>query len=215
MNEAKPMFTGESAMPMSLPAMLVEPVTLRGERVQLEPLELEHADALFAAAQDPAIWQFLPRALLARADLDAVVYEALIARDTGAELPFAIRDLQSGKIVGSTRYLAISAANRGVEIGWTWHHPSVWRTRVNSECKYLLARHAFETLGVIRLQLKTDQRNLRSQTAIARLGAVREGVWRSHMILPGGYVRDTVFYSIIAAEWPAVKERLERVLQAK
>lgn len=195
--------------------MRVEPVTLRGERVQLEPLELEHASELHSAAQDPQIWEFLPQSLLVRTNLDRILNEALVARDAGTELPFVIRDLATGKLVGSTRYLAISVPNRQVEIGWTWHHPSVWRTRVNSESKYLLARHAFEKLRVIRLQLKTDQRNLRSQAAIARLGAVREGVLRSHMILPNGYVRDTVFFSIIAAEWPAVKERLEHVLQAK
>jgi RimJ/RimL family protein N-acetyltransferase len=140
--------------------------------------------------------------------VESAVNDALVARDRGNELPFVIRDLDTGALVGSTRYLDISVANRGLEIGWTWLNPSVWRSRVNSECKYLLLSHAFEALGAIRVQLKTDQRNL------ARLGAVREGVLRSHMILQSGYVRDTVFFSIIAAEWPAVKERLQRVLQA-
>ena len=209
MNTAKPTFTGESAMPN------VEPVLLRGERVQLEPLDLEHREELFAATQAEAIWEFLPRPLLARADFDEVFNDALIARDRETELPFAIRDLASGKLVGSTRYLEISLANRAVEIGWTWLHPSAWRTRVNSECKYLLLRHAFETLGCVRVQLKTDLRNLRSQNAIARIGGVREGVLRKHKILHNGYVRDTVFFSIIAAEWPAAKERSEQMLEAK
>ena len=127
-------------------------------------------------------------------------------------MPFAIVDALSGKVVGSTRYLSIAPEDYGLEIGWTWLAREARRTAVNTECKYLLLRHAFESLDAIRVQLKTDSRNQRSQQAIERLGAVREGVLRTQRILENGYQRDTVMYSIIATEWPAVKSALEEKL---
>ena len=126
--------------------------------------------------------------------------------------PFAIIDRASGTLVGSTRYYDISQTNRSLEIGSTWLTPRAWRTAVNTECKYLLLKHCFESLGTIRVQLKTDSRNLRSQKAIERLGASKEGILRNHMILPNGYIRDSVYYSIIEQEWPAIKGRLEGML---
>jgi RimJ/RimL family protein N-acetyltransferase len=127
-------------------------------------------------------------------------------------IPFVIIDKESQKIVGSTRFYDISVPNKGLEIGSTWLTPAMWRTSVNTECKYLLLKHCFETIGTIRVQFKTDSRNIRSQRAIERLGAVKEGVLRNHMILPDDYVRDSVYYSIIDREWPVVKLRLERFI---
>jgi RimJ/RimL family protein N-acetyltransferase len=127
----------------------------------------------------------------------------------GTVLPWAIVEIASGEAVGGTTYLDIAMADKRVEIGSTWHGKFFWRTPINTECKFLLLRHAFETLGCNRVQLKTDLRNERSQAAIARLGAVREGVLRQQMVMPDGWIRDTVMFSIIAREWPAVKARLE------
>ncbi|MCX6378392.1 MAG: GNAT family protein, partial [Armatimonadetes bacterium] len=138
--------------------------------------------------------------------------DALRAQEAGTEVVFVIVDKETGQAVGSTRFMDISAPNRGLEIGWTWLAPDVWRTRINTECKYLLLEHCFETLGAVRVQLKTDSRNLRSQKAMERLGAVREGVLRRHRILQDGYVRDSVYYSILPQEWEEVKKRLEGFL---
>jgi len=137
---------------------------------------------------------------------------AIAQRRLKLEWPLVVVDRTTDTIVGSTRYLDIVPAHKAVEIGWTWLTPSVWRTSINTECKYLLLRHAFETAGAIRVCLKTDSRNLRSQAAIERIGGVREGVLRRHRILPDGYRRDSVYYSIIDEEWPAVKARLEAML---
>lgn len=188
--------------------MPLQPVVLQGRSVRLEPLELHHATGVLAAGSDPAIWTHLSNE--APADLDAArryIQTALDAQAHGSQLPFAIL-LPDGELVGSTRYGDIRLADRGLEIGWTWLTPRVQRTAVNSECKLLLLSHAFETLGMIRVQLKTDIRNERSQRAIERLGAVREGVLRSHMLRRDGSIRDTVLYSITHDEWPAVRARL-------
>jgi RimJ/RimL family protein N-acetyltransferase len=128
------------------------------------------------------------------------------------DLPFVVIHLESGRVAGATRYLNIVPEHRGLEIGGTWYGVDFQRTAVNTECKYLLAKHAFETLGCIRVQFKTDLRNVRSQVAIERLGAKREGVLRNHMVMPDGTYRDSVFYSILDIEWPGIKERLEEKL---
>lgn len=196
--------------------MDVRPVTLEGHAVRIEPLGLEHAEDLYAAAQDPDIWRYMPAN--PSGSLEALrrwIGEALDARAAGAEMPFAVVDRESGRAVGSTRYLDIHPRDFGLEIGWTWLAQPVRRTRVNTECKYLLLRHAFEALGAVRVQLKTDVRNEVSQRAIARLGAVCEGVLRKQRILENGYVRDTVLFSIIAEEWPMVKAGLEAKLEAR
>ena len=193
--------------------MWVEPVTLQGQVVRVEPLAPSHAADLFAAGQDPAIWAYMPADPSASAAaVTAWIHDALAERAAGTQLPFAIVELASGVAVGSTRYLTITPRDRGIEIGWTWLAPRVQRSAVNTECKYLLLRHAFETLGAIRVQLKTDARNLISQRAIERLGAVREGVLRKHMIVLHGHQRDTVMYSITDDELPAVKARLAGML---
>lgn len=194
--------------------MYVEPVVLAGNVVRLEPLQMSHAEALFGASQDPTIWHYIPW----RPDgtLDGVkrmVHSALEHQQKGEELPFVTVRLADNQVVGATRYMAISPENRGLEIGWTWLRPDARRTAINTECKYLLLRHAFEKLGAIRVQLKTDLRNTRSQQAIERLGALKEGVLRNHVIMPDGYYRHTVYYSILDTEWPQVKAGLEAKLR--
>lgn len=191
----------------------VRPVTLTGTLVRLEPLGPEHAEDLYAAAQEPLIWRWMPdNPSGSLEDMRAWIEAALRQRETGTQLPFAIVEQATDTAVGSTRYLNISPRDRGLEIGWTWLTPRVQRTGVNTECKYLLLRHAFEQLEAIRVQIKTDGRNDISQRAIERLGAQREGVLRKHMLVQDTYIRDTVMYSILDSEWPAVKARLEDFL---
>lgn len=193
--------------------MKVEPITLEGAHVRLEPLALKHADDLFAAAQPDEIWEWLAAAPVKtrEAMLDWIKRaEQDIAART--QIWFAIIRRANNRAVGVTSYMDIRPKDRGLEIGGTWLTPEVWRTAINTECKYLLLSHAFETLGCIRVQLKTDARNMRSQRAIERLGAVKEGILRKQMILYTGHQRDTVMYSIIDTEWSAVKARLEEKL---
>jgi RimJ/RimL family protein N-acetyltransferase len=193
--------------------MNVSVVELAGRRARLVPMKREHALALLEAGRDPSIWTYLPRRPQTLADMQELVDEALARRGAGVDFPFVILDRNDDdRVVGSTRFCDMDPANRSLEIGWTWLAPDVWRTRINSECKYLLLSHCFETLGAIRVFLKTDARNVRSQKAIERIGGVREGVWRKHRILPDGFIRDTVYYSILDDEWPAVKARFETFL---
>lgn len=185
------------------------PVVLRGRHVRLEPLSQTHAAELLRAGSDPDIWRYMPRGPLHdRADIDRYIAEALAEMESGRQIPFAIVDAQSGVAIGSTRYLEIRRAHRALEIGWTWIATAHQRTPVNTQCKLLLIEHAFETLGAVRVQFRTDARNVRSQTAIARIGGHREGVLRKSMILWDGFVRDTVYFSIVDDQWPAVKRRL-------
>jgi RimJ/RimL family protein N-acetyltransferase len=187
--------------------------TLEGPRVRLLPLAQEHADALFAAGRDPGIWTYFFTKFQARPDAERFIALALAERDAGTGLPFAIEYKSQSRIVGSTRLLDILPAHRQAELGATWLDSAVWRTPVNTECKYLLLSFCFEELNLIRVQLKTDARNERSQRAIERIGGVREGVLRAHRILPDGFVRDSVVYSITAPEWPGVKARLAAMLR--
>lgn len=185
------------------------PFTLTGQRTQLIPLDRSHLDALLKAAAHPEIWTHFPWRLDTREAMTAHIEWLLNEREQGDSAPFTIVELSTGRIAGSTRFHTISRANRSLEIGTTWLDPAVWRTGINSEGKYLMLRHAFETWRVIRVQIKTNLSNTRSQAAIERLGFVREGILRHHWILPDGRVRDSVLYSIIEEEWPAVKQRLE------
>jgi N-acetyltransferase len=191
--------------------MRVEPIALEGNWVRLEPLAERHADDLAAVCGDEEIWRFMPVQLMSGDAIRAWIAEALELQAAGAALPFAIIDRATGRAIGGTRYLTIAPKDRGLEIGWTWLARAAWRTPVNTECKYLLLRHAFETLGCIRVQLKTDRRNERSRRAIERIGGQFEGILRNHMIQHYG-IRDSAYYSIIDAEWPAVKEKLARRL---
>jgi RimJ/RimL family protein N-acetyltransferase len=185
------------------------PVVLTGKKVKLIPLELKHSECLYEAGRYPDIWTFTQGRINSLEDSRKYICKALEQKNA---IPFAIVDQESQKIVGSTRFYDISVQNSGLEIGSTWLSPAMWRTSVNTECKYLLLKHCFETIGAIRVQIKTDSRNVRSQRAIERLGAVKEGILRNHMILPDGYVRDSVYYSIIDREWPEVKLRLEQFM---
>ena len=193
--------------------MQVEPVVLEGRIVRLEPLALEHEPALWSVAQDAEIWRYMSILVRERADLREWIATAVHLGADGSQAPFAIVERATGKAIGSTRYFDIRPADRGLEIGHTWLGKQYWRSAVNTECKYLLLRHAFETLGCVRVQLKTDALNVRSRAAIKRLGAMEEGTLRKHIWVQNRRFRDTVMFSIIDDEWPVVRERLERWLQ--
>ncbi len=189
------------------------PVTLTGRYVRLEPMTEAHIPALAEIGVGQAFWDFmLYGAMNTEADIAYWVRDILGRAGKGTDLPFVAVQLASGRVAGATRYLNMLPRDRGLEVGGTWYGLDFQRTVVNTECKYLLLQHAFETLGCIRVQLKTDLRNERSQQAIERLGAVKEGVLRNHMILPDGRIRHSVFYSILDTEWAGVKQRLERLL---
>jgi RimJ/RimL family protein N-acetyltransferase len=193
--------------------MEIKPVTLAGRFVRLEPLSEEHVSGLAAVGMEDSIWQFMPYGLMhSEEDIRRWVRRVLAHAAEGTDLPFAAIDLASGCVAGATRYMEIRPAHRGLEIGGTWYGAAYRRTHVNTECKYLLLEHAFEQLKCIRVQLKTDSRNERSQRAIERLGAVREGVLRNHLILTDGHVRHSIYYSILDSEWPSVKVRLQQML---
>ena len=184
----------------------VTPVVLEGEGVRLEPMGQEHAQGLYNRGRTEADWAFLPRSCFVdQADTRQWIDEA---REDAASLPFVIVETAKNKVVGSTRYLNIRPQHKSLEIGWTWLGHEWQRTPVNTETKSLLLTHAFERLGCIRVEFKTDDRNLRSQRALERIGATREGVLRNHMIVQGGHYRNSVYFSVIASEWPEVKERL-------
>jgi N-acetyltransferase len=189
------------------------PVELVGTRLRLVPLALEHASALAWAGRDPEIWRLLlagPRTTRER--MAAHIAELLALQAAGSDLPFTVLRADNGAPVGMTRFLAIDRPNRTVEVGGTWLDSAYWRTPFNTETKRLMLGHAFETEGARRVQLKTDLRNVRSQRAIERIGAVREGILREHLQLPDGFVRSSVMYSVLASEWPSVRARLDELL---
>ncbi|RKI64260.1 N-acetyltransferase [Corallococcus sp. AB049A] len=191
--------------------LVVPPATLEGRAARLVPLSLDHVPALTALCE-PEIFTHFSRVLRTQDDVASYVSAGLKAAAAGTEQPFAIIERASGDVVGTTRYLDISREYRTLEIGSTWLGRRAWRTRVNTECKFLLLTHAFESLGVMRVQLKTDRRNVRSRAAIERLGASFEGILRNHMLVRGGVVRDSAYYAFIDSEWPGVKARLEGLL---
>jgi len=183
--------------------------SLLGQAVRLEPLSMAHADGLLAAGQQQFDWQFLPRGCFSDIhDVKIWIAEAQIFMEKGEHIAFTIFDNTTHEIVGSTRYLAIRPNDHVVEIGWTWLAPEAQRSRVNTEMKFLMLEHAFEQMNMRRVELKTDARNLRSQRAIERLGALKEGVFRKHMRVQNDFQRDTVFYSVIDDEWAVVKAKL-------
>lgn len=191
----------------------VEPVTLTGKRARLEPLSERHVKGLAQIGVGQDFWKFMLYGdMETEQDMRNWVTDMLARAQRGSDLPFAVIDLASGRIAGATRYLNIEPVHRGLEIGGTWYGTEFQRTAINTECKYLLLRHAFETLHCIRVQLKTDSRNIRSQKAIERIGAKKEGVLRNHMILLDGAYRDSVFYSVIDSEWADVKKKLDEML---
>ncbi len=188
-------------------SLRIGPVVLTGHTVRLEPLGAEHAQGLYNRGRVKADWAYLPRGCFVDlADTRQWIEEALNAP---AHLPFAIVDIAKARVVGSTRYLNIRPEHRSLEIGWTWLGEEWQHTATNTEAKLLLLSHAFEKLGCVRVEFKTDARNKRSQQALSRIGATREGVLRNHMIVQSNFLRDSVYFSIIEAEWPEVKLRLE------
>ena len=192
--------------------MNVEPVTLEGQYVRLEPLSLDHLSQLCEVGLEDSIWRWVPTAVKTPDDLRKYIETALTLRDQGTALPFATIERPSNRAIGSTRYMNIDKANRRVEIGSTWVAVAWQRTPINTEAKYLMLRHAFEVLGCIRVELKTDALNEKSRNAILRIGAKQEGIFRQHMVMPTGRLRDSVYFSIIDSEWPAVKADLEAKL---
>ncbi|RYZ36919.1 MAG: N-acetyltransferase [Myxococcaceae bacterium] len=207
-----PSFPGDADAPRREPVpLVVPPVTLEGTAVRLVPLTADHVPAL-AALCEPEVFTHFSRVLRTQADVADYVSTALKARDAGTEQPFAICLREGGDVVGTTRFLEIQRDFRTLEIGSTWLGRRVWRSRVNTECKFLLLRHAFDTLAVMRVQLKTDRRNVRSRAAIERLGASFEGILRNHMLVRGGIVRDSAYYSVLDTEWAGVRARLTGLL---
>jgi RimJ/RimL family protein N-acetyltransferase len=186
---------------------------LEGRIVRLEPLTAAHGPGLRTAAAHDEIWTWIrhPPPAISDAEWEAFLGGALAASAAGTEAAFATLDARTGAPIGSTRFLTLRPEHRGLEIGWTWLTPTAWRTGANAEAKLLQLTHAFETLGCLRVELKTNARNRRSRVAMARLGATHEGVFRRHQLLPGigDGVRDSAFFSITDRDWPAVRARLE------
>jgi N-acetyltransferase len=191
--------------------MKVEPVTLAGRVVRLEPMALAHVDALARIGLEPELWRWTPTAVTSFEDMRTYVSTALGEQQRGQALPFVVLDRTSGLVIGSTRYANISPPNRRLEIGWTWLEPLHQRTAANTEAKLLLLTHAFETLGTIRVEFKTDVLNQKSRQALLRIGAVEEGTFRKHIITDSGRVRDTVYFSILDTEWPGIRARLRHL----
>lgn len=188
--------------------MKIEPLTLTGLRVRLEPLSLEHVDALAEVGLDPAIWRWIYPQPTSRDSMRQWVQTALQWQREGTAVPFATISLADGRVVGSTRFANIVPEHLRAEIGWTWIAPPWQRTAINTEAKLLMLSHAFETWKLRRVEFKTHSHNARSRAAILRLGAKEEGTFRKHMTAAGGAARDTVYFSIIDDEWPAVRRRL-------
>jgi len=191
----------------------IEPVTLKGRRATLEPLAREHEEGLRRAAADGELWRLWYTSIASPEQMGEYVAAALDMRERLGAMPFVVRDNASGDIAGCTRYFNVDAANRRLEIGHTWYAKRAQRTAINTECKLLLLTHAFEQLGCIAVEFRTHWFNQPSREAIARLGAKQDGVLRNHQLMPDGAKRDTVVFSIIDGEWPAVKRHLNYLLE--
>ncbi|PFI53300.1 GNAT family N-acetyltransferase [Bacillus cereus] len=179
------------------------------DRAMLRLMHVNDVESLFTIVEgNKEIWKYLIAKMDSYQDMEQYVQVAIKGFEGDTDLPFVVVDQKTNEIVGSTRLYSISNDNKTVELGQTWYHPSVHRTSINTECKYMLLQYAFEELHMLRVQIKTDLRNEKAQRAIERLGAVKEGVLRNERQLPNGYVRDAVVYSIIASEWPVIKEQL-------
>lgn len=192
--------------------MNLEPVTLDGKYVRLEPLTQDHLNALCEVGLNESLWRLIPTMIKDRDDMQRYIETALNEQHRGTALPFVTIEKSSDKVIGSTRFGNIDVNNKRAEIGWTWVSPNWQRTFVNSEAKLLMLTHAFEAWKCIRVELKTDVLNEKSRNAILRLGATEEGIFRRHVICDTGRVRDTVYFSILDSEWPAVKGNLQSKL---
>ncbi len=197
---------------MNRPPMPIEPITLDGQRVRLEPLSIDHLAALCEVGLVEEIWRWTTSLVLTPSDMRQYVEAALQEQAEGKALPFVTIDKASNKVVGSTRFGNIERTHRRVEIGWTWINPQWQRSHINTEAKYLMLRHAFETWQCIRVELKTDSLNEKSRTAMLRIGAKEEGTLRNHMITYTGRYRHSVYFSFIESEWPQVKANLEAMM---
>ena len=187
----------------------IQPVTLTGEHVILEPLSLEHLDGIKEAVKDGELWKLWFTSVPSPETAEATIKTALELRENAGWMPFVVREKSTRQIIGSTRYCNVDEVNQRLEIGYTWYSESFQRTIVNTECKYLLLTHAFEKLAAIAVEFRTHWHNHKSRAAIARLGAKQDGVLRNHQKGPDGMYRDTVVFSIINLEWPVVKKSLE------
>jgi N-acetyltransferase len=186
---------------------------LEGRHVRLEPLTRDHLDALCEVGLDEDLWRWIPKPVHSRDDMQDYIRTALQWQADGTAIPFATVERSTERIVGSTRYMNIDRPNRHVEIGATWVGAPWQRTAINTEAKYLMLRHAFEELGCMRVELKTDELNQRSRNAILRIGAKQEGIFRKHVLCADGRQRNSVYFSIIDSEWPEVKASLEEKLK--
>jgi RimJ/RimL family protein N-acetyltransferase len=199
---------------MNTEELWIKPITLTGKVVRLEPMTVDHVSGLSLAGKDESIWKYmLYGALTTKDSMSAWVDSILLLQAAGTDLPFTVIHLASGRVAGATRYMEMRPPHRSLEIGGTWYAPEFQRTAVNTECKYLLLKYAFEELNCIRVQFKADARNERSIRGIEHLGAIREGVLRNHYVLLDGIFRDSVYFSILDREWPGVKKRLEERLK--
>lgn len=188
--------------------MVIEPVVLDGKRVRLEPLTESHFEGVRKAGAFDELWKWTNAIASSPETMRVYFDEALRMAKSGTALPFATIDKQSNTIIGSTRFANADFANRRVEIGWTWITPEFQRSYVNSEAKYLMLSHAFETWGCARVELKTDVLNEKSRNAMKRMGATEEGILRKHVLTYSGRWRDSIYYSVLDTEWPLVRGRL-------
>ncbi|MCZ8541888.1 GNAT family N-acetyltransferase [Psychrobacillus psychrodurans] len=190
-------------------------IILEGDTVTLFPLEMKYKEQVYEAIKNPDIWKYTWREVKTFDDIEQILLIAVQNKDDGKQLPFIIKDKLSGEIIGTTRIGDIDTANRNVEIGWTWLTPSAWRTKVNTECKFLMLQYCFEELKVLRVQFSISGQNIRSQRAVERIGAVKEGTFRKHRIKADGTIHDNIFYSIVDTEWIDVKGKLINLLEKK
>ena len=197
-----------------LPTIDLTPLALEGRTVRLEPLGAHHLDGLCAAGLDPSLWRLTVSRVATRADMQRYLEDALADQRAGTALPFATIARSTGEVIGSTRFGSAVPEHRRVEIGWTWLSPKWQRTAANTEAKYLMLRHAFEVWRCNRVEFKTSALNERSRAAIRRIGATEEGIFRRHMVNEDGSLRDSVYFSLIAEEWPEARQRLEAMLAA-
>ncbi|WP_214792133.1 MULTISPECIES: GNAT family N-acetyltransferase [unclassified Exiguobacterium] len=186
--------------------------TLENEVVKLVPMEISHIEGIWEAANNHEIWEHMSVDLTDKRNVEQYVQDAQKKRAAGTEFAFVIVDIETKKIIGATWFLDISMPHKRLEIGSTWLNPKSWRTNINTNCKFLLLTYCFEELGLNRVQIKTGHENIRSQRAIERIGAIKEGILRNHMIRKEGTIRHTVMYSVTKEDWPQVKERFHKIL---
>jgi RimJ/RimL family protein N-acetyltransferase len=188
---------------------------LEGKSVDLVSMKDAHIIELSNILMASEIWEFTWRTMTTTEEIEHILKDALENKEKGSQVPFAIVERATGRVIGTTRIGNIDLINKNVEIGWTWLSPNFWRTSVNTECKYLLLQYCFEELKVIRVQFSLSGQNTRSQRAVERIGAKKEGVFRKHRIKPDGSIHDNIFYSIIDSEWPDVERNLQYLLARK